>query len=104
MPCTLYLALRFLQIAIGEWHREPGLLAVVLRERRLVPVGGREDDLEVLTSGLELLVDLAEDRGELAARRAPAGTKRGASAVVRRSETMCSGAARVPSDVDTMRG
>jgi hypothetical protein len=47
------------------------LFAVVLGERGLVLVRGGEDDLEVLTLGLELLVNLTEDRGELAARGAP---------------------------------
>jgi len=59
------------EIALGELHGEPRLFAVVLGERGLVLVRGGEDDLEVLTLGLELLVNLTEDRGELAARGAP---------------------------------
>ena len=65
------------EIALGELHGEPRLFAVVLGERGLVLVRGGEDDLEVLTLGLELLVNLTEDRGELAARGAPGDGKGG---------------------------
>ena len=86
------------EIALGELHGEPRLFAVVLGERGLVLVRGGEDDLEVLTLGLELLVNLTEDRGELAARGAPGDGKGGRGGWDR------SDLSRVPSDADPGRG
>jgi hypothetical protein len=71
------------------------LFAVVLGERGLVLVRGGEDDLEVLTLGLELLVNLTEDRGELGA----PGDGKGGRGGWDRSDL-----GKVPSDADPTRG
>ena len=48
---------------------------MVVLEGGLVLVGSHEDDLELLALGIDLIVELGQDRSEASARRTPVSTE-----------------------------
>jgi hypothetical protein len=64
-----------LQTTVSEGDADPWKSFEVLVEARFILVAGTMDDFEPLVREVDVVVELNQDRGENAARRAPVGGK-----------------------------